>query len=404
MTQRPEVARALQASAPHALVDTLREVLAEGYGALSVELLLADYGATALAPFGAAGTAAAPIPVANSAEGRAFGSQQPRQRSRHGDVVEHHLPVTVRGERTGILTVRLPVERSVPEAVDGLAQAAGLLGHELVVAERDTDVYQRARRISRLTLAAEMQWQLLPARACSADEYAIGAHLEPAYDTHGDNYDWASDADELTLAVTDGMGTGVDASMLTHLAVNALRNARRAGISIEDQAALADQALYAQYRGAAYVSTLLLCFDLATGRVQAVDAGSPQLWRLRGRTIERIELEPQMPLGMFEETHYKAQEFEVLPGDRLLIVSDGVYAAHSPQGEAYAERALARTLHAGRLLPAADVPRAVLRDLAAYRDAESLDDSLVLCVDWFGRQGDRPAGPGQAAGTGDGAR
>ncbi|MFG2093544.1 PP2C family protein-serine/threonine phosphatase [Streptomyces sp. NPDC048612] len=402
MTQRLGVARALQASPPHALVDTLREVLAEGYGALSVELLLADHGATALAPFGAAGAAATPVPVANSAEGRAFGSQQPRSRTRQGGIVEHHLPVTVRGERTGVLTVRLPVERSLPEAVDDLVHVAGVLGHELLVAERDTDVYRRARRISRLSLAAEMQWQLLPASACSAAEYAIGAQLEPAYDSHGDNYDWASDADELTLAVTDGTGTGVAASMLTHLAVNALRNARRAGIGIEDQAALADQAVYAQYRGAAHVSTLLLCFDLANGRVQAVDAGSPQLWRLRRRTVERIELDGQMPLGMFEETHYKPQEFEVLPGDRLLIVSDGVYGARSPRGEAYVERALARTIHAGRLLPAADVPRAVLRDLAAHRDAASPDDSLVLCVDWFGRQGDPAAGPGRAADAGDG--
>lgn len=159
------------------------------------------------------------------------------------------------------------------------------------------------------------------------------------------------------------------------------------GIGLEDQAALADQALYAQYRGASYVSTLLLRFDLATGRVQAVDAGSPQLWRMRGKSVELIDLDPQMPLGMFEETHYVAKEFEVLPGDRLLIVSDGVYAAVSPEGEGYARRALARALHASTLLPAATVPRAVLRDLADYRDAESLDDSLVVCIDWFGKTG-----------------
>ncbi|BCK73525.1 hypothetical protein Srufu_074780 [Streptomyces libani subsp. rufus] len=105
-----------------------------------------------------------------------------------------------------------------------------------------------------------------------------------------------------------------------------------------------------------------------------------------------------MPLGMFEETHYKAQEFEVLSGDRLVVVSDGVYAARSPQGERYAERALARAIHAGGLLPAAAVPRAVLRDLADFRAAEPLDDLLVLCVDWFGKPGDRPPGPASAGG------
>lgn len=168
--------------------------------------------------------------------------------------------------------------------------------------------------------------------------------------------------------------------------MNALRNARRAGIGIADQAALADQALYDQHRGSAYVSTLLLRFDLATGTVGAVDAGSPQLWRLRGRTVTRVHLDAQLPLGMFEESQYVVQNLQVLPGDRLLLVSDGVYDAVSPRGEAYVERGLARVILATRLLPAAAVPGAVLRELADYREADTLDDALVVCVDWFGRQ------------------
>ncbi|MFI6697862.1 PP2C family protein-serine/threonine phosphatase [Streptomyces sp. NPDC050509] len=380
--------RAVRAAAPHDLVDTLRGVLATAYGTTSVTLYLADYALTVLRTVDdPMAPAADGLSLHNTPEGRAFGSQEPReQQVRHRDAVDHHLPVTVRGERLGILTVRLPSELSTPGTVDDLTQVADLLGHEILVAERDTDLYQRARRASRLTLAAEMQWELLPARACTAREYAIGAQLEPAYAIHGDNFDWASDADELTLAVTNGMGEGIQASLLTNLAVNALRNARRAGIGIADQAALADQALYEQHRGISYVSTLLLRFELATGRVEAVDAGSPELWRQRDKTVERIDLDAQLPLGMFEESDYVAQSLQVLPGDRLLFVSDGVYAALSPQGEAYGDRALARAISATSLLPAAMVPRAVLRELAAYRDAESADDALVLCLDWFGRQ------------------
>ncbi|MFE2937734.1 PP2C family protein-serine/threonine phosphatase [Streptomyces sp. NPDC059255] len=393
MTLLADVERAVRAAAPHDLVGALRGALATAYGAASVTLHLADYGLTVLRPVDGAGDpagSAAPatedLSLHNTPEGRAFGSQEPREQEvRHRDAVDHHLPVTVRGERLGILTVRLPGGLSTPEAVDDLTQVADLLGHEILVAERDTDLYQRARRASRLTLAAEMQWELLPARACTAREYAIGAQLEPAYAIHGDNFDWASDANELTLAVTNGMGEGIQASLLTNLAVNALRNARRAGIGIADQAALADQALYEQHRGASYVSTLLLRFELATGRVEAVDAGSPELWRQRDKTVERVHLDAQLPLGMFEESDYVAQSFQVLPGDRLLFVSDGVYAAVSPQGEAYGERALARAIGATSLLPAAMVPRAVLRELAEYRGAESTDDALVLCLDWFGR-------------------
>ncbi|MFJ4778086.1 PP2C family protein-serine/threonine phosphatase [Streptomyces sp. NPDC088762] len=387
MTNLPAVERALRTAAPHDLLRRLREALVEHFGALAVELLMADYGLTVLQPVTSLPHTAEPLPVQSSAEGRAFGSQEPYgQYAAQDDAVDLHLPVTVRGDRLGILTVRLAEADCTPDTVEELREVAELLGHEIVVAERDTDLYLQARRASRLTLAAEMQWQLLPARSCSHPEYAIGAQLEPAYDIHGDNFDWSSTAENLTLTVTNGMGEGIQASLLTNLAVNALRNARRAGIGIADQAALADQAIYGRYRGAEYVSTLLISLDVATGNGQVVDAGSPQLWRYRDRTVERVEFEAQFPLGMFEETPYVAQDFQARPGDRLVFVSDGVYAAASAAGEAYSERALARAVHATSLLPAAAVPSGILRELAAYRDADAEDDALVMCMDWFGRQ------------------
>lgn len=390
MTDFLAVERALRGAAPHALLDTVRSALVEHYAAAHVELLMADYGLSALQPVVAPNEDVTSLPVNDSPQGRAFGSQEPYGRSAApGEAVDLHLPVTVRGDRLGILSVRLPEHRCTPRTVDELGDLAELLGHEILVADRDTDLYLQARRVGRLTLAAEMQWQLLPGRACARQEYAIGAQLEPAYSIRGDNFDWAATDDTLTLTVTNGMGEGIQASLLTNLAINALRNARRAGIGIADQAALADQALYAQYRGAEYVSTLLLAFDIPTGQVQVVDAGSPQLWRQRGRTVEHISFEAQFPLGMFDETPYVTQDFSVLPGDRLVFVSDGVYAAATRGGEAYGERALARSIQAAGLLPAATVPRAVLRELRTFRDidVDAEDDALVVCLDWTGRPG-----------------
>ncbi|WP_344491156.1 PP2C family protein-serine/threonine phosphatase [Streptomyces enissocaesilis] len=379
------VGRALRTAAPHDLLRTVRSALIEHYEAIEVDLLMADYSLTVLQPVTTLPHTAKPLPVHSTPEGHAFGSQEPYGRYAAQDgAVDLHLPVTVRGDRLGILSVRLPPHRCTFDTLEELTELAEVLGHEIVVAERDTDLYLQARRASRLTLAAEMQWQLLPARACSRQEYAIGAQLEPAYAIHGDNFDWATTAETLTLTVTNGMSEGVQASILTHLAVNALRNARRAGIDIADQAALADQAIYAHYHGAAHVSTLLLSFELATGRGRVVDAGSPQLWRQRGKVVEHIAFEAQLPLGMFDETAYVAQEFQALPGDRLVFVSDGVYAAASETGELYGERALERAVQAAGALPAAAVPRAVLQQLASYRDDDA-DDALVLCLDWFGR-------------------
>ncbi|MFB7353113.1 PP2C family protein-serine/threonine phosphatase [Streptomyces gardneri] len=384
MQEIAEIEQALRRAAPHRLVGVVEDALREHCGVLRVELRLADYGLRTLQLVGHVSGADPSVPIHDSPQGRAFGAQEPHS-VRESGALRLHLPVTVRGDRLGVLTAELPLGADLRTLLPGLAQVCEALGHEILVAERDTDLYVLARRATRLTLAAEMQWQLLPGRSCARPEFALAAHLEPAYAIFGDNYDWSVSDGRLTLTVTNGMGEGIEAALLTNLAINALRNARRAGLPLADQAALADQAVYAQYRGEAFVSVLLLCFDLATGEVEVVDAGSPRLWRQRGQAVESIGFEAQLPLGMFEDTVYAPERFAVRPGDRLLFGSDGVYAAVSPAGESYEDRALARALRGTRLLPPTQVPQAVLRELAVHHGGSPLeDDALVVCLDWHG--------------------
>ncbi|MEU0607203.1 PP2C family protein-serine/threonine phosphatase [Streptomyces griseorubiginosus] len=377
----------LRAAPPHALVATARRLLAERAGAQDVTLLLADYGLAVLQPVSHLPHTEEPVSAHDGPAGSAFTHQSPVVevlRDPPGHLV--HLPITVRGDRLGVLSVRLPAGTAAPETVLRLGDFATALGHEVTTAGRDTDLYLQARRTRRLTLAAEMQWQLLPGRGCAREEYAIGAHLEPAYSIGGDNFDWSTSADHLVLSVTDGMGEGIHASLLTSLTVGALRNARRAGIGLADQACLADQAVFAQYGGKVYASTLLLEFHLATGTVRAVDAGSPQLFRQRGDHTERVELDAQLPLGMFEETPYVEQTFQVEPGDRLIMVSTGVHGTRSAAGDLFGERALGQILGATRSTPTYETARAVVAGLIEhYGSRELMSDAAVICLDWHGR-------------------
>ncbi|NUO45823.1 MAG: serine/threonine-protein phosphatase, partial [Streptomyces sp.] len=190
----------------------------------------------------------------------------------------------------------------------------------------------------------------------------------------------------LVLTVTDGMGHGIEASLLTSLTVAALRNARRAGVPLADQASLADQAVYSEYGGTKYASTLLLEFDLATGTVHAVDAGSPQLFRQREGRTEQIELEAQLPLGMFEESVYDEQTFQVEPGDRLIVVSTGVHATRSASGVVFGEEVLRQVVSATRDAAAHETARAVVAGLIEHHGSSELaSDAAVVCLDWNGR-------------------
>src|SRR6202012_2868501 len=90
-----------------------------------------------------------------------------------------YLPLAVYGERTGVLAVRLPA-RADAALADELDEVADTLGRPLRLADPATDVYREVRRRKRLTIAAELQWELLPGRTCAGGEFSLAGQLEPA--------------------------------------------------------------------------------------------------------------------------------------------------------------------------------------------------------------------------------
>jgi serine phosphatase RsbU (regulator of sigma subunit) len=85
---------------------------------------------------------------------------------------------------------------------------------------------------------------------------------------------------------------------------------------------------------------------------------------------------------MFGDTTYLPQTERLAAGDRLIIVSDGVYDTRSGERN-YAEHAMPRVLGTSRALTPPEAVRAVLSDLAVFRGAGEVDDDVVVvCLDW----------------------
>lgn len=377
----------MAARPPGRVLGALRDVLARELAASDVELLVADYGMTVLRPVRPvrpADRVDAGLPIDRTVAGRAFTGKRLTTGTVEADGVLVHVPVTVRGSCRGVLRMRLPT--APDEALRGeLVRMGAAVGYGLAVIARDTDLLEQAARCERLTLAAEMQWQLLPGRHLAGAELTVAGQLEPAYEVRGDAFDWACASDHVVLAACDGMGEGAAAAMLSHLAVSALRNARRAGLDLTAQASLADQAIWAHHRGRLYVETVLLRLDLSGGRAEAIDAGSAVLLRDRDSEVSRVELERQLPLGMFEGSQYRPQELDLRPGDRLLVASDGVHAAQPGEAGSFGERHLPRLVEAVRGRPPEHAVRWIVRELLDHHGGAPLaDDAVVLCLDWRG--------------------
>jgi serine phosphatase RsbU (regulator of sigma subunit) len=352
--------------------------LRESCGADRVEVLLGDLTMTSLRPvLDPAG------PHGGQLELRCLGSQRPVVDTAPTGLARMLLPMTAWGDRLGVLRVETG-QTADQELTDYLTDIADELALALRAAGKDTDRYRRVQRRERLTMAAELQWELLPGRALSGERFRLAGALEPAYAMYGDHYDWAVTGDRLTVTVLNGHGDGIEAALLTTVAVNAMRNARRSGAGIVEQAELASDAIFARHGGGAHVSTLLLEIDLTAGVVEAVDAGSPRALITHDGDIRPVTLEQQLPLGMFDDGRYETQRFRLDGGDRLLVVSDGVHAA-APGGKlAYGMSALLTALRRTRLQPPTEAVGTVVRGLRDYHAGlDPEDDAVVVCLDWL---------------------
>jgi hypothetical protein len=305
---------------------------------------------------------------------------------RAGDREVRHIPLEAYGNIPGVLTVVGPSEPDGPAASFGpsdwrrLGRTLAVLLHQ---AATTTDGLELARRTYDYSIAAELQWQLLPPADVATERFALRALVEPAPRVTSDLFDWSLNGDRLTVALLDAAGRGLAATQVGDLALAALRNARRGGLALAEQAALADQALWSRHHGYAVVDVLLLEIDLARDTAAAVHAGSPIGLRRRGHDVTVLELGPlHEPLGLLDRTRYEAGAVDVRPGDALLLLSDGVAAVPARDGGLGGLDGLAHRL-AHSSAPR-DLPSWLIADLRARAGGDLDDDATALAFEWHG--------------------
>jgi serine phosphatase RsbU (regulator of sigma subunit) len=378
-----ELVHRLAAGPPFRLLDMARGYLAAVEEIEAVNLLLVDYGQELLSPFGA--YQGPPLGQERVDQGEA-GKVYHTQATRVGRVQlgwRACVPVTLGGERFGVLDVRLAAKPS-PGLVAELEQVAMTLAFALVAAGRATDEVELVRRGRPLSLPAEIQWELLPRLALVAPEYVVAGTVEPAYDVGGDTFDYAAQPQALMVSVTDAMGHGLQAALLAGLAVAALRNARRRPGGLLEQADQANRALHDQFGGERFVTGQVLRLDLPGGTGAVVNAGHPPPWLVRDGRVEPVGLDADLPLGVDPETIFQVQPLRLAPGDRLVLLSDGVLEAAPEGGVAYGAGGLEEVLRASQELAPFEVARLVVQEVIAHRAGDLADDLTVVCLDWRG--------------------
>jgi serine phosphatase RsbU (regulator of sigma subunit) len=379
---------AAEAAPPVAAADAVGAVLADMLGAEEVSFLIADYSGDSLirlghragrrfGPLRASQETAERVGLQGTPQGAALATQV-LQVEQSKDGAWLFAPVTSRGEAVGVLELRLSDAPDEAILAD-VAHAAHALAYIVIANRRYTDLFEWGQRSVPLSLAAEIQHRLLPGSyTCEGGQFTLAAWLEPAGEVGGDTFDFSLDRDALHFSMTDAMGHTVNASLLATLLVGAVRNGRRAGAGIVEQAELADAALIEHARGSQFVTGQIVRVDLEAQTAEIVNAGHPPPLRLRDGVVQEVRLEADPPFGAVDEASFRLQTLDLHPGDRLMFLTDGVL-----------ERLAASVdVRANMVASGGDHPREAVQQLirAAVKASGGHleDDATALCFDWHG--------------------
>ncbi len=247
------------------------------------------------------------------------------------------------------------------------------------------DAFQRTARRREMSLAAELQWQVLPPLTAGTDRVTIAGALEPSYEVGGDAFDYAISSDRTQFAIFDAMGHGLGSSLISTVAVGAYRHARRLGLYLIETGDAIDGAISSQFGAERFATGLLAELDLTTGTTIWLNAGHPAPLLLRdGKIVKSLGASPRLPFGFGGALPPEVGTESLQPDDRLLLYTDGVVEAGSEQGEEFGvERLGDLTARAAAAhVPAPEMMRRLTRAVLAHQQGVLQDDATQVIIEW----------------------
>jgi serine phosphatase RsbU (regulator of sigma subunit) len=252
--------------------------------------------------------------------------------------------------------------------------------------EMTAGLRDRLRMRESLSLAMEVQQNLLPSEEPSISGLDIAGHSTYCDETGGDYYDFldvsGADEDTAVVALGDVMGHGVAAAMLMATARGILRSRCSVTGSLAELLDHLNTMLVADTAGQRFMTMMLLTISAKRDELRWASAGHGPPIILDTNRGEFLELDGGgLPLGiMSEEVYEEYVQPGVCSGHLILAATDGLWETSGEDEMEFGMDRVRQLLRDNADRSAAEISEAIRDALARFRGPAGQDDDLTFVI------------------------
>ena len=234
-----------------------------------------------------------------------------------------------------------------------------------------------------LEMASRMQLAILPAIFPSGREFEVHGMMAPAKVVSGDFYEVIPlEGGMIGVAVADVSDKGIPAALFMMSSRTMLKGAAIGSLEPGQTLSEVNNLLHGDNATTMFVTLLYAVYDPSNGRIKYANAGhcDPIIVNQEGqcRTLPATE---GVVLGLASNLDYQQREDTMLPGETLVIYTDGVTEALNPEGDEFGLKGLTDLFAKDGAQSAADTSERVLEAVTEHTgNRERFDDVTCLCI------------------------
>jgi len=255
----------------------------------------------------------------------------------------------VTGEAMGALYVDSRfASRDISSVSNDILHAIATEAASLIENARLVQAEESARRYQQeLSIAASIQQRLMAVTIPEVPFARLGGRNLSCKEIGGDFFDAVNTPDGLTLVLADVSGKGVSAALLASTLQGMIYSQLVAGMPLVEIVSGVNRFFTHKHIGEKY-ATVILARIRPEGELEYVNCGHIPPLVVSSGNVDRPS-HGNLPVGLLPDAEYTGAKVQLKPGDRLVLVTDGVTEAENARGDFFEDSRLELAAKSGGL-------------------------------------------------------